>query len=367
MDNRDENIVRLERSNKSAQNEPQKKSPRLHFFRFSDAKLGESQKTLVQGLLTEIGFTLAIGEPGCGKTFLALDLAAHIAAGAEWFGRKTQKGAVFYVAAEAGQSISARILALKIRYPEFSDIPLLLVPCSVDLFSSQNDVEEILGLIQQHEACGGEKVRLVVIDTLNRALAGGDENSSQDMGKFIKCVDRIRDEGKVHVLVVHHAGKDLARGARGHSSLKAAVDTEIVVSNGTIKASKQRDLPLGEAIAFKLQSVSVGVGADGEQITSCAVYPGRSDDLKPKLKERSLQALEVLRALSKELGPPVVVKAWKSRFADIHCVGLSPAARGMAFNRAAEELSVAGLVRVSEGVAWLGSHTLNLTSQEINK
>jgi RecA-family ATPase len=34
------------------------------------------------------------GEAGCGKTFLALDIGLHVAAGGDWFGRWVAPGGV---------------------------------------------------------------------------------------------------------------------------------------------------------------------------------------------------------------------------------------------------------------------------------
>ena len=68
---------------------------------------------------------------------------------------------------------------------------------------------------------------IVVIDTLNRVMPGGDENSSEDMGAVIAAAKLIEREFDCVVLFVHHSGKDEAKGSRGHSSLKGATDAEI--------------------------------------------------------------------------------------------------------------------------------------------
>ena len=75
------------------------------------------------------------------------------------------------------------------------------------------------------------RVALVVVDTLARAMTGN-ENPPDDMGKFVAACGRIREACEGHVLIVHHSGKDLAKGARGHSSLRAATDVELEVTNG---------------------------------------------------------------------------------------------------------------------------------------
>ena len=71
------------------------------------------------------------------------------------------------------------------------------------------------------------EIALIVVDTLSRAMAGANENTSEDMSQFIKNCDILRNISNAHLMIVHHTGKDAAKGARGSSALKAALDTEI--------------------------------------------------------------------------------------------------------------------------------------------
>jgi RecA-family ATPase len=73
-----------------------------------------------------------------------------------------------------------------------------------------------------------------------------------DMTSFVRNMDTLRQTTGAHLMVVHHTGKDAARGARGHNSLRAATDTEIEVQideDGTRSAmvTKQRDHAGGES------------------------------------------------------------------------------------------------------------------------
>lgn len=69
-------------------------------------------------------------------------------------------------------------------------------------------------------------------------------------------IDAVRAATGAHVAVIHHCGKDEARGARGHSSLRAAVDTEIEISRAdgetisTVRVTKQRDMAIGDPLPF---------------------------------------------------------------------------------------------------------------------
>jgi hypothetical protein len=173
-------------------------------------------------------------------------------------------------------------------------------------------------LIVTIRAADLEPLALLIVDTASRALAGGNENAPDDMGALVRSVDRLRDELHCHVVLVHHTGKDQSRGARGHSLLRAAVDTEIEVirwsdiSSATI--TKQRDGISGERISFRLRQVVLGQDEDGDPVTSCVVEPanempqtGRGAIATPKLSPAQTRALELLtEAIGKagEIPPP---------------------------------------------------------------
>ncbi len=230
---------------------------------------------LIDELLDEGALSVLYGPSNSGKTFVALDLAFHVAAGKPWHGNRTVKqGLVIYVAAEGGRGIFKRAAALKKTHGFGNELPFVVVPCPVDLLASgkDSDTRKLLKLIRDVEAKFGRKAELVVIDTLSRALAGGDENASTDMGAFIKHVDRIRTDTKAHVLVVHHTGKDTAKGARGWSGIRAATDTELEIQDGKLKVTKQRDIEAIERIGFVFKAVEIGRRKkDGKPVSSCVV------------------------------------------------------------------------------------------------
>ena len=78
------------------------------------------------------------------------------------------------------------------------------------------------------------------------------------MGNLVKHLDKIRHTLKTHLCIIHHSGKDLAKGARGHSLLRAATDTELEVANHVIRARKQRDMEEGIPTAFEFITVDLG-------------------------------------------------------------------------------------------------------------
>jgi hypothetical protein len=231
---------------------------------------------LVEDVLTAGGLSVMYGESNSGKSFLACDMACAIGSGREWLGKRTVAGAVLYVAGEGSQSIKLRVLAWRQRHGV--NPAVAIVPCAVNMLDRGADVRKVVEACEAVQAHYGMPVSLIVIDTLARAFGGGNENASEDMGAVISNADRVRDKSNAHVLFVHHAGKDVSKGSRGHSSLKAATDTEIEVVGDsetklhTAKITKQRDLgSRGEELVSKFHVVHMGVDQWGKPVTTCVV------------------------------------------------------------------------------------------------
>jgi hypothetical protein len=246
---------------------------------FADMRPHLSDGYIVKGLLGSNSLTGIIGPPSSGKTFLATDLALHIAAGRTWRGHRVRGGLVIYAALEGPVSAENRFVASRMGRDFPAGTPLRLTPGPINL-RDPADVAVLTDFARESEAHFGQKTVAVFVDTLARALAGGDENGPEDMGALIRGADAVRLAIGCTVFLVHHLGKDESRGARGHSSLKAALDTEIVISAreaATIEqvrvacVTKQRDLPAGAKYAFRLKAVEHGRDTDGDVVTSCTV------------------------------------------------------------------------------------------------
>lgn len=233
---------------------------------------------LVQGLLTTGGSSMLYGDSHCGKTFLAIDLAAAIARGADWMGRRVEQGLVLYLAAESPESVRCRLQAYQkhhgVRVANF-----FIAQKAINLFADNVDTEAIIAEVQALEAEHGQPVRMIVGDTLARLSSGANENMGQDMGRVIGRIDQIRSAcSKAHFMLIHHTGRNAAAGARGWTGIRAAVDTEIEVTEQTsarcAKVTKNRDLgSKGELIGFTLDVVKAGKTKWGAVATSCIVVP----------------------------------------------------------------------------------------------
>lgn len=251
------------------------------FTLFRADQLGDPVETadFVQGLLTEGGASVVYGPSNTGKSFWVLELAASVATGRPFMGTlETDQGLVIYFALEGIQGARNRIHALKQsgRLGLESPLHLCFEPLSL---LNESDVDRMIAAIKEAERLDGAPCKLVIVDTLARAMPGGDENTGKDMSRYVSGKDKIRAEIGAHVMSVHHCGKNEDNGARGHSSLRAAVDTEIKVtkpSDGLVSlvtVTKQRDLPAIEPMAFSLETIELGADRRGNAITSCLVNP----------------------------------------------------------------------------------------------
>ncbi|WP_423370660.1 AAA family ATPase [Burkholderia sp. LMG 32019] len=230
---------------------------------------------MIQGVLPASGFAAVYGPSGSGKSFLVLDLCTAIAAGAGWFGRRANAAPVTYVCLEGEAGLSKRARAWSAHRGMPLPNHLRFVTQSLDL-RQPDDVADLCAAVLAASGRDG----LLVIDTLNRAAPGTDENSSVDMGHLIEaCKEAQRRLGGV-VLLVHHTGKDGTKGLRGHSSLYAALDAAIEVSRNDGRrewsVAKSKDDADGGRNAFALRVVELGDDEHGEPVTSCVVEPDES-------------------------------------------------------------------------------------------
>lgn len=251
---------------------------------------------LVKGVFPSVGIASIYGASGSGKSFICLDLAAAIASGTSWFGRKVKACPVVYVALEAEAGLKQRTDAWCKHHGQALPSGLTFIVDSLNLVS-QVDVQALISVLPQ--GC------VVIIDTLNRATPDTDENSSKEMGTVLLAAKSIQASINGLVIFVHHTGKNAALGMRGHSSLIAAMDAAIEVNrSGEMRAwevAKLKDGVDGHCEKFNLHSVIIGLDSDGEPITSCVVLRNTTSTEIKKLRipqgKNQKTVIEALRPL----------------------------------------------------------------------
>ena len=238
---------------------------------------------LVKQLIPSNSIGAILGPPGAGKSFVTFDIAAAIARGVVWQGKKTKKGRVLYICAEGATMFKLRGKAYMVEHKieSSAELPISIVPANPNL-ADEKEVKVFIEAIKaQH---GDEEISLIIFDTYAACMIG-DENSSKDTGLMIRGLQEVKDAFNTTVLVVHHTGKTAGMGARGHSSLPAAFDFELSVArlkhkSGSsdlqtqtreLRISKMKDAPDEFRCQFKLKRVLLGVDEDLEEISSCVI------------------------------------------------------------------------------------------------
>lgn len=249
----------------------------------------------LKGILPYEGLAAIYGPSASGKSFLGFDAGVAISEGYDWFGIRTIKSTVVYVALEGESGFKNRVAAWELENgrPLPPDMFMVLQPFHI---TEPENVDELAAAVPLGS--------VVIVDTLNRAAPTSDENSSKEMGEILESCKRLQVLIGGLVVLIHHTGKDTSRGARGHSSFFAALDGAIEVERTATQRSwsvaKAKDGEDGKSVPFELKLHVLGVDADGDEITSCTITPVHGNIFaKPQPKGQRQQA--ALKAVERHI------------------------------------------------------------------
>lgn len=243
------------------------KAPRFEVVPAGDFSRGQRPGWIIKGVLPRAELVVLFGESGSGKSFLALDLGAAIARGVDWRGHRTKAGRVVYIAAEGAGGFRGRLTAYaNHNQVQLDDLQMGVIHAAPNFLQKADalDVAKAIG-----------RADVVIVDTFAQVIPGANENAADDIGRALAhCRGIHRATGAV-VVLVHHAGKDPTKGARGWSGLRAAADAELevlrLVNGRKVRVSKQKDGDDGLEWGFDLVQVPIGTDEDGDVIDSCVV------------------------------------------------------------------------------------------------
>ncbi|MDR1250723.1 MAG: AAA family ATPase, partial [Treponema sp.] len=266
---------------------------------------------LVQGLLETDSFACLFGDPGAGKSFLAIELAACVATGTPFYGLQVKHpGPVIYIAGEGRTGLVRRFRAWSIaRGKPLDNAPLFLNSGAVSLIDDVSMVAVVKALKTLVKELDRPPV-LAILDTWRRTL-GGDDSAPSDAAAGVAALDALRARFEnFAALVVHHEGHTKGRG-RGWSGLRAAVDVEFRAERGKdellrLECTKAKDTRPVDPMAFQFISTELGItDEEGNPFTSAVLNTvGWTPDTeaatkKPAGKNQAL-ALDILKRLEAE-------------------------------------------------------------------
>lgn len=184
---------------------------------------------LIHGLVAVNDRCVIYGEWSSFKSWVALDMLLHLAAGRNWqgFGVKRRYRCV-YVDEEMNLQASMRRvkrLSAGARLPD--DLPFTLAWAAGVRFNA-NGAHKLLSLVRQHQP------EVMVIDSLRRVLVG-DEKEATDVSNFWRNLEPVRLAG-ITTIVLHHMNKDsegerdLRDRASGSTDIMAGADSGLAIT-----------------------------------------------------------------------------------------------------------------------------------------
>ena len=253
---------------------------------------------LVQDWIPRQRLVTMYGQPGHGKSFVALDIALSVAEGIPWLGKhKTRQGPVIYIAAEGGHSIKRRVKAW-MDYNGIKSVEAMQFVLEAFDMKDERAVGEFVEKIEDRDIYP----ELVIVDTLSRSFGGGEENASTDMGQFVNRIAEVATNRQTAIMAIHHTNVGGAR-ERGHTSLRGGMDVMIKctaikdrdhqLKNVIVDNDKQKDDPSAPRIVLERLNVA----------KSCVLIPSEGRDLPegvPMLSDVAAKLLSVCWAVEGE-------------------------------------------------------------------
>lgn len=208
--------------------------PRLFTLTRADHIERKPTDWLIRGYLVRDTLAGLIAPPGACKSFLAVDWACRVATGTDWYGREVKQGAVFYLAGEGQRGLRKRMDGWELATGVSLQGAPLFVASSLPFLCDEGNAQETLEIIEEMADTiffdKGTEPALIVVDTVARAMNGANENSAEDMGRFVASLDLLRRQWGATVLTVHHTGHQTQDRGRGSSNYGASLDSDFYLS-----------------------------------------------------------------------------------------------------------------------------------------
>jgi len=297
---------------------------RLRLLSVDDVLAAPPRSYFLPGLMAPRELSVWWGAPKCGKSFLLLRLSYGLACGHGMWGREPSRPVrCLYIAAEGEGGLGNRLRALLAELGHPGDA-FGTIAQRVTLGPPAEDVDAAIA------AARSMRAEVVVVDTLARTFGQGNEDAAQDMGAFIQCMDRLREEAGCHVAIVHHAPKDeSARTPRGSGALLGAADLVVRIRKGvdggpgTATVEHAKDEADGTVLPFRLRVVDVAAPAGGPPQQTCIATQAeaRAGTNGRRLSKQAQRALEMLADLIGTQGNNLPAGPMFPQHPDLRCVG----------------------------------------------
>lgn len=297
------------------------------------------REEVIEGLIAAGELVAWIGKPGVGKTAAMVLLAISVAEARTFLGRRVAAGPVVYIAAEKGQEVQRRLLAIRKK----AAAPVYITmsrPNLADMADIKSLIAEIEKVCEAEPSCP----RLIIVDTLARSMPDLNEDRAIDASRVIEGLASLLEAFPTASIVFsHHVVKQSKATMRGSSALLAGVDLCLSIEPAKANARnivvvKANAIDEAQTLPFRLVPATYREAHDTEDevvISAEAVKTGDTGaaDSPAKFPKRSRQLLELIQQRTPIRRPELLELAREAGIVS----GSSDASR-VAFNRALDQL-----------------------------
>lgn len=272
------------------------------------------EDVLKRGLVGQL-----VGQTGTGKSVLGPEIGKCIAAGRDFFGRRTEQGPVLYVNYESSREFGNRIVGaahnLTAEEHDLFKRNFFWVEAAPFLGTGpEGDKGEayILELSRKVERARGRLPVLIMIDTYSKSTAGNNHKEGADVTAFVGRKLRIAAKTGATVIDIHHPNKSdgsgMAGGAGQHrndnefawSVTSPGHDDPIpITATREVRVTKNQNGPAGNLLVgeFTVALRQIAENDRGNPIVTPIIDPIASKLGQPRAKSVKLKqgtrALEV--------------------------------------------------------------------------
>jgi len=187
---------------------------------------------VVDGWITAGNVSLLYGKKDTYKSFVAISAGMSVASGVPWHGHSVSTGGFAYLCGEGRSGIAGRMRGWAAHHQiDPTTLPLFLGKRRMRLDNAEEVQEIANSLAEIIETLKWPSLRFLAIDTLSSSTPGLDENDAGAMALAVDVIKtRIAERFGCAVVLVHHAGKDAERGARGSSAIEANAEAVYTIT-----------------------------------------------------------------------------------------------------------------------------------------
>jgi len=205
---------RQERFNEMVKEVENKLQRQLVFrpYTFNNLLEMRSKEWLLDQVFGPRDIGMIYGAPGCGKTFVVIDMILNLCTGNKWADKFNVLRClnVAYCAGEGLGGLPSRFNAAAKHYniTLLHNFTFYALPPQLFEDSAEATIKQFCEEWKARQAKDEtDTLDLLIIDTLHTATVGADENSAQQMGKALHACRWIANELGCAVILVHHTNK----------------------------------------------------------------------------------------------------------------------------------------------------------------